>query len=181
MVKHGRKYNLIIYKTENMIQANELRLGNYIVDMSDRILEVGEIKEYAVRCQYEGLSNTGIENVRNSLFNLQDGLFGIEISHEILLKAGFEHKGLYPRNQWEQEERYLLYNVIDGTSSFLVVKVMSCYGNTYTEGWEARIDNDVIWTKELKYVHQLQNLFFAIAGYDLTIEISNKDYSRTKN
>jgi hypothetical protein len=97
-----------------------------------------------------------------------DALSPIPLSAELLTAMGFEDYGKHvaiPEIR-ETAHRFCLYNVIDGSSSVFVVLV-EC--GDYKE-WVFRIDHDTVYTKELVYVHQLQNLFYSIAGYELTLQ-----------
>lgn len=107
-----------------MIQANELRIGNWVYSL---ILE----------------ENAQITSINSSI---KDLLNPIELTEEILLKCGFKHKGggfyIHCKSLIE------LCNVSD---KFFVVGFKDVsLGNIY-------------------YLHQLQNLYFALTGQELEI------------
>lgn len=130
-----------------MIQANELRIGNWVnVQPHNKYAQIIEIKSGR-------LDNRDF--VRISSPNL-DTQFTVEISQinpiplteEILLKAGFEKdiESLFYRN------------------SFIIAKTKTrwaFYHNGLTGGELARID----------YIHELQNLIFALTGKEIKIEL----------
>jgi hypothetical protein len=82
----------------------------------------------------------------------------IPLTEEWLLKFGFEN--------WGTDEygymNYVLHNVIDGTSNFVI--------GLSDDDPIPMIDNDLCCWSEFKYVHTLQNLYFALTGEDLNAE-----------
>lgn len=151
---------------------NELRIGNICKDDEGLFAKIAAIENKTkydeVLCVFElWKESEWMGYWENDFEKMQP----IPLTFQILLNAGFEYKGHYGINDNEVEQRFMLHNVIDGTSSFLVVKYITFYGNQAAEEWIARIDNDDIWTKELKYLHQLQNLFFAINQQELNIKL----------
>ena len=117
------------------MKANELRIGNLVLN-DDSIEEVT-------------LQHLDLLVHDNTYFK------PIPLTEEWLLKFGFENLGEIK----EVSNRYVLFNVIDGTSNFELYE----YGNEY----DACIDDNSIYIHELKYVHQLQNLYFALTGKEL--------------
>ena len=120
-----------------MIQANELRIGNYISDIwsPNGFFKVTQLKKFSA---VYGKDFTA----------LYDNLNPIPLTEEILLKAGFEKdiESLFYRN------------------SFIIAKTKTrwaFYHNGLTGGELARID----------YIHELQNLIFALTGEEIKIEL----------
>ena len=88
-----------------------------------------------------------IENSQREFQGEDDELYyPIPFTEEILLKCGFEILGLSDRNN---------YSVIKNTEGYFFIDCME----------------DITIGKELKSVHQLQNLYYAITGEDLTINL----------
>lgn len=132
-----------------MVKAIDIRIGNWI------ILNTEDNKK-------EGTNNyvrvAGLEKNRIKPENA-DGLYDeaifdpIPLTREILLKAGFEQDG--KRN---------VYNKIPAIGfnyDLNTFKVMIYHpGNTLAQ----RLLTDI------RHVHQLQNFFYCLIGYDLVIE-----------
>lgn len=132
-----------------MIKANELRIGNWLFGMFNTndgfIMQPLEISPDVISEIYEGVSDYQ----------------PIPITEEWLLRFGFEKKKLYPHiptnddyelTKWaNQRDICFLY-----LSKF---KTLSCLANDVGESSTVRFD--------IKYVHQLQNLYFAITGEEL--------------
>jgi len=80
-------------------------------------------------------------------------LTGIALTEALLIKIGFE-KHTMLKNQW------LTFYISkeDGIGLFLSIKDMLIY-----------YSNDPI--HHIKYVHQLQNLYFSLTGKELTIKL----------
>jgi hypothetical protein len=99
------------------------------------------------------------------------GLYPIPLTEEWLLKFGFENWGLGSlfNNKYESYNRYVLFNVLDGTSNFEIHYIKSTYGNTEDYEFVISCDEDerLNWGSDIKHVHQLQNLYFALTGEEL--------------
>ncbi len=132
-----------------MIQANELRIGNYVASdhFKDRdvIVKVRLIgQEQAIVEHPSGLSEPML---------YQGEMRGIKLTEEILLKCGFNYKdGEYVKGLWKLAADYPKEEVV-GYGLFI-----------------KRLD----WTRtnenSIKYLHQLQNLFFGITSHELEIK-----------
>lgn len=81
----------------------------------------------------------------------------IPLTEEWLLKLGFAHK---PTNYSERQA----YDIGDNDRYFKVKQVGDIYNNWYFYRWEWVI------TSNIRYVHQLQNLYFALTGEELPIK-----------
>lgn len=128
------------------MKVNELRIGNLVSfnGSNNSIGQVTAIKKALI---------TGLETVRigfreDKLHKLSD-IKPIPITEERLLKFGFK------RFPWGLVKGNLLFKD-DLKCSNLILQV----GNGFNS--------------EIKYVHQLQNLYFALTGEELTIK--NQEY-----
>lgn len=96
---------------------------------------------------------------------------GIPLTEDWLLKFGFEDWGLGTRwnNEHENYTRYVLHNVLDGTSNFEVHYVYSNYGGVDHYQFIISCDEDdrLNWGVDIKHVHQLQNLYYALTQTEL--------------
>jgi len=120
------------------MNAKELRIGNY-VDRTDYICKVTEIKEDGIFT--EPLSYKGERLVKQILQP-------IPLTKEWLLKLGFKQK-----NDIEFYEYIKDYFIVE---------------NEYTDKgvWDFVTDDNGMIV-EIKYVHQLQNLYFALTEKEL--------------
>jgi predicted GNAT superfamily acetyltransferase len=118
-----------------MLRAEELRIGNWVINYKDtptQILEWSGNEAYLT----QGRKAYGIKTSRP-----------IELTEEWLVKFGFESN--------------------NSSSNFLTY-----YNERYDYRIEIYQDGDV-WFDELRkiqHVHQLQNLYFALTGEELTLK-----------
>lgn len=138
------------------MEARELRIGNIVYHSPfSHIKEAVTIKEIL----QESLSHgKGIEGY---IYNDIEEYVPIPLTEEWLLKFGFEKRRCVP---------------VDGREPFEYI------GGFYVESdYDARFDwednklflrdcDDGAVGKQIKYVHQFQNLYFALTGEELTIK-----------
>lgn len=123
-----------------MIQANELRLGNW-VDYKGKYYQI-----------YDGIRSLSIddldsESLDSHLKNIKLlDLRPIPITEEILLKCGFERLGKYTFVC----DNALMQLEIDVITNKLVHSILAI---------------------EVKYLHQLQNLYYFLCGKELEINL----------
>jgi len=120
-----------------MIKANEFRIGNWAYS-----------KTYATNIQFKSFFGLCNAETNPELYN------PIPLTAEILEKCGFEKCGLLNSKRqcikWENDFFYIY-----------------CDGENFN--WEQVRDEfgSMIEGVELKYLHQLQNLFFAITNEEI--------------
>ena len=119
-----------------MLEAKELRLGNYIYKL-----------DTPVRVEVETF-----RNVKAMLFPYSP----IPITEEILIKCGIE------RASWRESSP--LYLNGNKTSHPDVISI-----SLYSNFCRIKIVDKTVRT--LKYLHELQNLYFARTGEDFEIEL----------
>ena len=134
------------------MKASELRIGNLIFDYAGRQITIkkidfpSEILIYFIGCE---------EN--HSEYNLND-IKPIRLTEEWLMKFGFKKKKYPNPRVWSY-----MYDF-----GFLSLRYhyfgLKNNRNYLISATECRWDNDI------KYVHQLQNLYFALTGEELTIK-----------
>lgn len=128
-----------------MIQLQELRVGNYISDLDGKIIKVEELTICA--------SYTTKKRINNLPF---DYYKPIPLTEELLLKFGFEYRKKNSKvimlGLTKEEYETTLQNWI--TTNFF--QISRCGINALSV--------------EVKYVHQLQNLFFSLCGEELKFE-----------
>jgi len=121
------------------MDAFELRIGNFVyLSDKDKVWQI--------------LDGFEIDKCDENPFSEP-----IPLTEEWLFRFGFEDWGKQ-NGDWV----YGLYNVIDGTSHFIV--------NKADETFYPLIDNNLCCWSDFKYVHQLQNLYFALTGNELVLK-----------
>ena len=133
-----------------MIEARELRIGNLVTDefydSFKTIIEVDSISDRGINLfieddgNYPECAQTWIEPERRF-----DTIFGIPLTEEWFLKFGFKQNSF--SLNFENDTRISIY------------KEKNCF--------IAQIDNTVI--KEIKYVHEWQNIFYDFTNEELTL------------
>jgi hypothetical protein len=122
------------------MKAQELRIGNLVYGVSDRIEQIVQISGTKV--------TTDLVKISAPMEIELTDISPIELTEEWLLKFGFEERlgGRFFKHSW-----FYLDPECAGVS-----------------GWYFRsID---AFKAKTQYVHQLQNLYFALTGEELTIK-----------
>lgn len=128
------------------MEANELRLGNLIL-YNGKVTEVESVSLFYVNV---GIHDDGLQ------INIED-CSPIPLTEEWLLKFGFT----------TGDGDYFLKEVIDdlGISYILEEKQLHLIYFCDTGG----VTDAILIPKEIKYINQLQNLYFALTGEELRI------------
>ena len=125
------------------MKISELRLGNYVMDIDNNILPVTTDTFYWIS-----------ECVRT-----EDDYKQIQLTEEMLFKCGFSknvgHYIIFGR--YKDKTLELVYNNDTNEIQYYV----------YVRGL---LDNEFVQLRhDLKYLHELQNLYFAITGNELSV------------
>lgn len=140
------------------MEANELRIKNLVnYDEDNTVFEVIEISESGIKVK-DSEEETWIE---------LDQFSGIPLTEEWLLKFGFKKQDdgwFYPNNNFRNQLRICLP---DGGEWWN-------YSLGYNDFPKRKEDEQPVqeWLviKLFKHVHQLQNLYYALTGEELTIK-----------
>lgn len=133
-----------------MIQANELRIGNYISDIwsPNGFFKVTQLKKFSA---VYGKDFTA----------LYDNLNPIPLIEEILLKAGWK--------RFDEDKIILMLN--DPSTHLVLMKVGTHWFPQIEQTGEFASEGvNVVFLNFIDYIHQLQNLFFALTGEEIKIE-----------
>lgn len=127
---------------------NELRIGN-LIDLGNRIAKIVEIGHLS--CVVVDLEET------QDTIEDYERVKPIPLTEEWLVRFGFDFRGVnstmgYTSTQCVFNSFLIFYNTHSGMGYTTVGEDEFCYHNT-----------------KIKYVHQLQNLYFALTGNELTI------------
>lgn len=147
-------------KTKTMIQANQLRIGNWVYRCfyPNDLFQIRSISEDRVHSINTVEVDTNSNTIYSSDCSLSD-LNPIPLTEEWLLKFGFIK---------DEDE---LFNITTfGVEGFSI--------NTYTNWHNEEPEVPHYWlrhyqsgtTPKLHFVHQLQNLYFALTGLELFLQ-----------
>lgn len=126
-----------------MIDARELRIGNWISGKNDPYMKVVSIN---VSGDVE-LRFNGVDSDYGDWHYEEGDLHGIPLSTEILVVAGFSRDG----NHWYHRNLSLpVQKTISGGEMVLVPNPLYCLS--------------------IEFVHQLQNLYYSLTGQELVIK-----------
>jgi hypothetical protein len=133
-----------------MIQANELRIGNWVIDHGGNNNIV------------QGIHGSGSVRFIDGEVCAVDKLNGIPLTPEILEKCGFE-----------ENENQTLYLGIDdyGLNWLEIIKSPDGFYPVIYQ-W-AEMSNETpqsVHLNRVEYLHQLQNLYYALTGQELTFK-----------
>lgn len=137
------------------MKATDLRMGN-LFDDAGEVLFVSGI----------GISNVIISTATNDSVRKYSELKPIPLTEDWLLKFGFE------KYQWCDDcayipflGRHLMARLYNGKWHIFKTKVTIANSNQQYTGSVDIVDKGLI-----QYVHQLQNLYYALTGEELTIK-----------
>lgn len=152
-----------------MIKANELRIGNWVQAPLGEWMQVNQIGHHdnPDYIHAEGPEGFG-----------QNGFDPIELTPEVFRKAGFKSRQEARDSESvfnEYGERYLPnpkggswdYRRIYGLADHSIYHI----GITHVGNGEYSCTNARVHGKTFKYLHQLQNLYFALTGEELSINL----------
>lgn len=132
-----------------MINANELRLGNYVLfKAAGRIATVPMTFTH-----FEALSKNDIGS-----------FFPVVLKPELFLKSGFNENLDYPLLPQAREFKLTLPVQGDNTNELVG------YTKSNGECFARAIVNGMAASNNLYHLHQLQNLYFALVGSELEIK-----------
>ena len=134
--------------------ASDLRIGNYLTDYKDGILlSVARIEaiEYTEWNSGDDFNVTALEYGTKERY-LEGEFEPIPLTEEWLLKFGFDHH----------------YDL--GKRKFMNIKTLTIETNS-SENFPVYYTTQKIIICYIKYVHQLQNLYFALTGEELILNI----------
>tara|TARA_R110000772_G_scaffold99393_1_gene199295 strand:+ start:42 stop:404 length:363 start_codon:yes stop_codon:yes gene_type:complete len=120
------------------MKANELRIGNYYIDIDDKLTELSgyELYEMTIKENTESLGETEFRP--------------IPLTEEWLVKFGFEK--------------------LEGWDDMYYFKI------GYFQIYEYNVSGYEYDDFNIKHVHQLQNLYFALTGEELKINDKKLGY-----
>jgi hypothetical protein len=132
-----------------MVRAEDLRLGNIVYGVSDRL-------EKIIAINNETTVTTSLLKLDTPFEHYVGDLSPVFLDEEILLKCGFvKERNQNGRNRFELGF-YVIYLETQHTKPSFHFKAMPDYFPELTE---------------IKYLHQLQNLYFSLTNSELVIKL----------
>ncbi len=128
-----------------MIQAKELRKGNYVADIWAEPESMFKVKYIQRSCTYGSDLKTSFEN-----------LIAIPLTIPTLLKFGFIEQNFDGLSWLEHPGDHSPFTFFTGDKNGILEVVIEFHGEEM---------------KRVKYLHELQNLFFYLTGEDLEVAI----------
>lgn len=138
--------------TRPTIKTSELRLGNWVFGHNPATMAYKQVGYFKV----DDINEEGVNTYRVDGFDTESAYYEpIPLTPELLEKCGFElNKKVY---RWHKNTITICNNE-DNTGFY----------------WDLSADGGLRlateW-KDVNYLHQLQNLFFALTGEELQIEL----------
>lgn len=131
-----------------MINASELRIGNYV-------LHKASVRILPVKCSFHHFE----------LFSkgLAKDFFPIILKPEILQRCGFIENKKY--HLLPDVREFILTLPVMGTNK----NEIYAYINAGKESYARATVNEMVITNNFYYLHQLQNLYYLLAGNDLDV------------
>ncbi len=123
-----------------MINARELRIGNLIYENTID-LENGNMVDVIITVEPNSISQC---------YQRTNSFKPIELTEDILIKCGFIRDGISDDEIWQKWYDVSCFKIIKGTTDYYIIP---CYP-----------------TCRIKYLHQLQNLYYALTGKELEIK-----------
>ena len=126
------------------MKINELRIGNYVSTICGN---VGRISFIAPNYVYV--------TITSEITKGEDEISGIPLTEEWLLKFGFYYQS--------SDKNYVVKSKQENNNSIKKIDGDWCYNNDYS-------DASCYFVRELRYIHELQNLYYALNEEELTIK-----------
>ena len=137
------------------MNTNELRIGNYLIDpreFSDEVMQLFKMRE-------DGIFKVLLNDIPHA-----EEFKGIGLTPEVLRKCGFkfdENKGYSACD----ERRYDVYSFNDFDIAYIPQI------NKYALWFEIEDSFYNFYCTRIKFVHELQNLYFELKREELEIEL----------
>ncbi len=137
------------------MNARELRIGNYILINAPIESDLIRVSCYHI----------------SKLQKMKNAYFPIPLTEGWLIKFGFEFWGVKSCNEYESYDRWVLHNVVGGTSNYEVHIIHSNYGGVKQTEICYSIDNDERqFIHNTDFIHNLQNAYYLSTGEELTVK-----------
>lgn len=147
------------------MNAKELRIGNYVQDVEEieKMLPVYGIESNYIRCGDSAYSYP----------YLPEHLKGIPLTPKLLEKCGFENTGMYENEKRVSDCWAMPYKrqIEDESRQRIFIVPYPLTEIKYAFSVENAENDFRIAIAAIQYLHQLQNLYYALTNTDLTINL----------
>ena len=131
------------------MEAKELRIGNYV-----DLCGISKISE--LHSEEKQFDNVYLEFEESFEWTEYNKLKPIPLTEEILLKCGFS---IVNENSAGKKYSYVIDGIFSQDFNLVLWKTTKNFGKIYRGNLE------------IKYLHQLQNLYFALTNEELTVNL----------
>lgn len=151
------------------LNSKDFRIGNLVKPLVGCLDHIAEITYLSKSRLGIDLIDENYEEYLSISHELKfENIKPIPLTEEWLLNFGFENWGIVQVNEFESYVRFVLFNVINGTSNYEVHFLTSNYGGEeYKEIIYSIDDGEPQRVKETSFVHNLQNHYFLTVGYEI--------------
>jgi len=160
-----------------MLEPNELRLGNYL-NTEQGIFEVETISKYGIDLIQHKDDGSYVTTYMhfNQVLNSPQSFEPIPLTEKWLLDFGFTNYQKSKNREYLNEYGYKFHKI------YLAPDDSTYLHNDRNQGWRGAISTAMYdestgltaFTVEIKYVHQLQNFYYALTHQELTINKEEK-------
>ena len=141
------------------MKANELRIGNYLQDQNGNILLV-------IHISTESIQTTVLDRIKYPLPNGWQ-MEPIPLTPEILEKCGFENDYKNSGSKWHKKQ---YFTDCKEAAEVMIINVNPENGRVAIYDEES-YESPAMTGKSILYLHQLQNLYFALTGEELEVKL----------
>ena len=148
-----------------MIEQKELRIGNYV--QFYRKIEDQDLSQASICSIFETDGDYYVKFEDGFCVNTERGIKPISLSEELILKCGFTIHD----NTQSDKEYIKKYSSGRTVLNYNLVITKSCYKDSgeYRIVVVGRVSDCEICN--IKYLHQLQNIYFALTGKELMVNL----------
>jgi hypothetical protein len=146
------------------MKANELRIGNFVKDRGNKVIRIDfmEYQESGYSTKFGQRMFLGEEEV-HPMTEYTDYAIPIEITEEWLLKFGFtniDNTNIYVKSMHKIGAEKLKSLAVYIDENNYTIAIVDYYTG---------VEKTDLLHLDYEFVHQLQNLYFALTGEELTI------------
>lgn len=148
------------------MKTNELRIGNWI-KYEDKLVQVVQLSSLMILCQRD--ENQFLVNCTPKVFQ------PIELTEEVLVKIGFVK--VHKKNivGFNNVNEFILKNDINDNEFVNISYHLFESGNSIINieqgDYYSGIDDNYIYKLNIKYLHELQNIYYCLTGEELEVSL----------
>ena len=141
--------------------VNDYRIGNLVLDEDGELCKIEQLSSEKMEC-FQQVSN--IENKSCISTKYPSNIYAIALTEEWLLKLGFKKS----KGKWGND-----FHILE-KDGFICMFTIEHWTDTQEDSkfknhWHCKYQLN---GNKLKYIHQVQNLFFALCGEELVFSFA---------